>query len=506
MAFWINLMQRFDASIKAFREPDIVTDPFNFDSDFGEFDSRRLRYDLHWSFYENNVYRDIHRWSKLYKTQYGLDRYIRGVYNPSYRLGEFWKSHLWGGSLFAGEEESVQVAIPIVTDNDSLRDAINTLWMWSNWQINKDICTLYGSILGDVAIKVIDKPDREKIYLEVVNPSVLAEVQKDEFGNVKGYVIQESRLSPEGGKTKVTYTEKAFRDGDDVVYETYLNNALYVWPENESAQWVVPYGFIPMVVIQHNNVGLEWGWAELQSVREKIIEIDGQASKLNDHIRKVIAAPGMAAGVAKPNNTPIISNTEKTGTAALNDPFPGREEMSILYAPSGATWTPMTGDLDIPSTIANVDEMIKGIEEDLPELRASTRDAQGVSAEKSGKAIRESRRNAERKVMQRRPNYDDALVRVQKMGVAIGGFRGYEGFNGFNLDSFAAGDLNHNIGKRPVFTVDPLDDIELVQAKATTFQSFVSGGASIYAAAILSGFSEEQAQQLQAIEIPQEER
>jgi hypothetical protein len=46
------------------------------------------------------------------------------------------------------------------------------------------------------------------------------------------------------------------------------------------------------------------------------------------------------------------------------------------------------------------------------------------------------------------------------MAIAIGGMRGYPGYEGFSLDSFAVGALDHSIGDRPVFAVDPLDKIE----------------------------------------------
>ena len=60
-------------------------------------------------------------------------------------------------------------------------------------------------------------------------------------------------------------------------------------------------------------------------------------------------------------------------------------------------------------------------------------------------------------------NYDDGLIRAQKMAVSIGGFRGYDGFSAFNLDSYAAGDLEHFIGERAIIS-DELTKQEKIAA------------------------------------------
>ena len=74
--------------------------------------------------------------------------------------------------------------------------------------------------------------------------------------------------------------------------------------------------------------------------------------------------------------------------------------------------------------------------------------------------MRIARQRVTTKVNERRAIYDDSLVRAHQMAVAIGGFRGYKDFGGFGLESYDKGELDHAIGERPVFAVDPLDDIE----------------------------------------------
>lgn len=447
------------AAYRAFYEPGVQTDPVDIDGEFSDFDYRRLRYRMNWAFYENDVYRNIHDWANAYKTTYGLYKYIRNIYNPTYRIGEFWKAHLWGGPLdFSMDGEPAMSALPILTNNEMLTPAIARLWQWSNWQINKDVVALYGTILGDVGLMVVDDVLRGKVYLKMIHPSIIQNLTLDDFGNVKGYVIQEERLSPINDNQTVTYTEIAERDGDNVIYRTFLNGNLYAW-NGDVNEWIEPYGFIPLVMIQHNNVGLDWGWSELHAARSKVHEVDDQASLLNDQIRKTIRAKWFAAGLSKPASSPTASETDLTGEAAVRRPQPGREEEDIFYAPDpNSKIFPFVAPINIKDTLDNIKATIQELEREYPELRMDIFNAAGDT---SGRALRIARQPVEDKAIQRRASYDNALVRAQQMAVAIGGFRGYDGFGGFDLDSFGAGDLDHAIGERPVFRMDPLDEMDL---------------------------------------------
>ena len=198
-------MTRIVAGYKAFQKPQLITDPMRLvDDKFGEYDSRRLRYAIYWGFYENTAYDSVHKWAQSYKTQHGLYRYIRNIYNPSYRLGEFWKAHMWGGPLdpLAGTGKEQPSTLPISTEIETLRPAIGQIWKWSNWQLNKDIVPLYGSILGDVAIKVVEDLNRQKVYLDIVHPGAIADVDLDAYGNVKGYCLIEERYDPRPGASR----------------------------------------------------------------------------------------------------------------------------------------------------------------------------------------------------------------------------------------------------------------------------------------------------------------
>jgi len=463
------------AAYKAFREPDLVSEPAGGGS-FEDFESRRLRYAVFWAFFENTAYRNVHSWAVTYRAQHGLYRYTRNIYNPSYRLGTFWQTHLMGGHLdpAAGDGTGAPSALPILTGNEALRPAIAQLWLDSNWSISKEIFTLEGTVFGDVALEVVDDPDRKKVYLRVVKPSTLASVDLDPFGNVKGYTIEENRPDEKGNAA--AYRETAERDGDAVVYRTYRNGRAYGW-DGRPAEWREEYGFVPLVVVQHYNVGLPWGWSELHAGRAKFNEVDDLASKLSDQIRKVVDAPWLMSGVDAPSTTKRTtsrdSKTYQETDAAADRPQPGREEIPMVYGPAGAQATPLVAPLDIAGTYAYIQGILEDLERDYPELQA---DIATASGDASGRALRVARQRAESKVRMRREAYDSALVRAQQMAVAIGGYRGYDGYSRFGLDSYAAGALDHAIGKRAVFAQDPLDDTEIETAFWTTANEAIKAG------------------------------
>jgi hypothetical protein len=496
MHWWGKFMTRLTAAKKAFQKEDVTTNPPDLDADWNKYDSRQIRYAIFWAFFGNDVYDEMssRNWPQNYKTKYGLGEYIRNIYNPSHRLGEFWQAHLWAGAL-----EDIPLVFPKTVADEDLRAAIMQIWQWSNWQIKKDIVPLYGSILGDVGILIVSDTLHGKVFFEVVNPNNIAHVELDTVGNVKGYEIQEERQDPRTVNEKsVVYSEIAIRDGEDVIYTTLLDGTPWAWNEVGSS-WARPYGFIPLVLIKHNDVGLPWGWSEIQPGQSKFREVDDVASKLDDQIRIMVESPWLMSGVTAPENSPTATKTKLTGRAAANRPQPGREEIPMFYGPEGARATALVADLDIEAVTAQIDAIIKEIERDYPELRMLALDEAGGNI--SGRALRLARQPAETKVNQRRPGYYNALVRANQMAVAIAGFNGYDGFGGFDLSSFDRGLLDHSIGQMPIFAIDPLDTLEISRETATIIKLYTDAGAGIEQAALRAGLTEKEAAALASVDL-----
>lgn len=454
--FMTAISNGINAGIAGFRESQLTTNAEQNTIDFSSWENRRARYALYWALYENSVYRNIHNFSRSYKAAFGLYSYIRSIYSPAQRLGTFYQTHLMGGSLdpLAGDGNRTPSALPILTDNAALRPAIARLWRDSNWQIKKNVLSLQGTVNGDVGIEVVDDPIKGRVYLEVVHAGKIKDVEYDAYGNVKGYCRVETRTDPDNDRRSVEYKEEVSRDGDNVVYQTYKDGTLYKW-NGEIAEWVQPYGFVPLVMIQHNNVGLDWGWSIYHSALPKIREVDDIASALGDYIRKMVNAP-MLYNFAKGTADITVPQTPAQSRTNLE---PGRQTVPAIYVnQESAKGQPLVTELNITAVGERIRDLLTEIEEDYPELKVMK--LQGASGDASGKALRYAQQPASTRTSTARANYESALVRAQQMAVAIGGMNGYDGYQGFNLDSYDAGRLDHSIGERSVFAIDPLDRIE----------------------------------------------
>lgn len=428
---------------------------------FSSADARFLRYQVLWAFYEGTAYRNVHKWATAYREQYGLYRHIRNIYNPAGRLVDFWASHLLGGALDpgAGDGTATPSALPIVTSSNAIRAGLSRLWRDSNFQTQKNVLGLWGAALGDAFLRINDDPEHGRVAIEVVHPGLIRDLITDAYGNVKGYTLEEQRIDPRRKDNMVLYTEIASREpgSDSVYYQTLLNGKPYAW-NGTVAEWAEPYGFVPMVALQHKNVGLQWGWSELHQGLGKIREADDMTSLLNDQVRKIVNAPWLFTGVADPGRTPRASATP----AVAAQPEPGREETPALYTTNeNAKAQALVAPLDIEQTSNHIQTVLKDIERDYPEL---TIDLRNYEQDISGRALRIHRQPVEDRVKERRAGYDHALVRAFQMALAIGGMRGYDGYSGFGLDSYQAGDLDMRIADRPVFTQDSEDEMMVLKS------------------------------------------
>jgi len=475
--------------LTAFREAYFASDLAH-EVQYESAEARRMRYSVFWAMYSNDTYRSlVHNWSTGMKHQAALGKYIRSLYSPANRLGNFYSAHLLGGALSA--TAASDGAVPIATENEQLRAAIAHLWKQSNFAQLKDIITLRGAVEGDVVLRVRDDPNKEVVQLERIDVSTVTDLTKDSLGNVKGYILEEDRPDPKGKTRTVTYKEVVTRDGDYVVYETFLNNRPYAWTEDQPATWSLPYTFVPVVHIQHNNVGLDWGWSELMPMRSLVQECDDLASMISDQIRKSVNPTWLLKGMRKPKSgvsmTAAGAQRDETGGANTR-PEPGREELKLWWdVPTEAKAEPLLAELNLKDALQHLDSLLEELERDYPELRADLHATSGTS----GRALRVARQSISAKVLQRRESYDAGIVKLQKMAVAIGGFQGYKGYEGFGLDSYERGDLDHSIASRPVFEADPLDELEVSAALWLGAKAAVDAGATLEGYLKSQGLDEE---------------
>jgi hypothetical protein len=501
-------------AITAFRESMLNADPGQGRAMFGgtldewsRLESREFRYSLNWGMHQNDAYRElVHRWATRLKVRYGTSRHIRHIYNPAERLGNFYQGHTFAGPLDreAGDGESAPSALPIVTENEAIRPAIARLWEDSCWSIVKDILTLWGAVLGDAAIRIVDDPARGQVRKELVYPGHLARVEFDSQHDVKAYLLRRWAEDPSvGGPERldpvtagvemvrpVVYAERCYRDGDLVVFETFKDGKPFAW-NGVASSWTEPYGFVPLRVLNHRSVGLDWGVNCFHGGLPQFMEVDDQASVLGDNNRKKLNGPWLMTGVRSMAELKGagVDRSKRTPAENAADPEPQRSELNLLFAHSvDARAISMTADIDIAGMCEHIRDMLAQIEKRYPEMLA---DVGMGGGHMTAEAVRNARQIAAARVQLIRPAYDAAEVATNQMALAIGGLRGYPGYEGFGLDSFEAGTLDHSIGHRPVFEVDPLDAINEDQAFWQACNEAVKAGVPLPLYLERNGWSEE---------------
>jgi len=396
--------------------------------------------------------------------------YIRDVLGIGYGLGEFHATHLMGGSLdpAAGDGKGTPSALPILMDaeNPTVRAALAALWKPSNWGTKKDLVSYLGATLGDCFIEAVDDPGigppaTGRVRLNVVHPGRVRSVEKDAEDNVQGYEYEWTEKDDTDPGRTVTYNEKCWKDGATVWYRTYKDRRAYAWPGNPQpgeAEWSVPYSFVPLVHVQHKDIGLGWGQAEVEPALVGWREISDLCSCMTDWCRRALHSPHLVAGMGSPTSQTVITSVDDDGRSRDKSPF--------LYSSNPQSHS---DSLLLPLPVGEVTNYLKELRqkqrEDYPEIALQVLQTAGTP---SGESIRRAREPAGAKVLKRRQAYLGPSEHIFKMALSIMAVRGYSGAGGLSPESFHAGEMDFRIGPTPVFGLDP---IEQMQEKLAEFQA-----------------------------------
>lgn len=407
--------------------------------------SRLFRYEHCRHYYFNTIYNEDHAAysaQHLKKSNHGLYRHTRPIYNPVARGVDMYPAKVYGGQLDL--EELTGGAIPLKGIDDRQREAIKQLWIWSDWQTNKSQFVQTGAMNGDTFIKVVDEPDKGRVRMEICIPDIFSDIDFDSVGNITRCVIEYQKYDKDGTpyryKEVITKEEFAtFKNDQPFAYMTDRNN------ESQSS-WPNIYGFVPVVHVKHKGVpGARFGMSAAHKVIFKVDEMNSSGSAMNDNIRKVVNPIWAAIG--------LTGNIEST----VDDT---KGKLPILGIPDGVDMKPLVMPIDLAAAGQNLDRMQSEIERDMPEL-ALHRLREGGNLTAPG--VRAGYSDAIDLINEAMGHYDSGQVRAVQMSMTIGGIRGYKNFSGFDLGSYDRGDLAFHIGHREV-----IDDT-LSKFERTTF-------------------------------------
>jgi len=449
------------AAIAAFRES--FTDPARAQIEFVD---RQSYFNLLWAYYKNSAFDDITAWSQ-YRQTYTLYRNIRSIYNPTKRLVNFYVSQVYPGVLSEDAErlpDGVQLAIPLSDDTpDSLKTAIAQFWQWTNWQSGNRLMVRYGAATGSSLVEVVDAVDRGKVSAAIRWPGLVADLELDDVGNVKAYALEYQTVDADG--KEFTYRKEV----DQLEFRYFRDEAQTGSDPN-------PYGFVPAVWCKHVDEGSDYGAPAIAGSIAKIDELNGLASHTNDHIDLLVDSPGVISAdgpVGKiEQQAADKKRLEQDEFSALSSVREKPTRRLLLKASKGATWVPLTGNLQPDQVVPHMEKLIGEIEHDFPEL--SMYQELRKMSQVTGPGAARMMGDVGNKVLEVASNYDTQSIKLFQMAVAIGGFRFREGREGwslktdaqrkfapFGLESYAQGDLDFAITPRPLIPLTEVDAVEL---------------------------------------------
>jgi hypothetical protein len=414
-------------------------------ADFGSYASRRERMGLYRQYAANTVFDSLSRAAPLIKVDQKLYKHIRSIYNPVARLIDLEVAKVYGGAIdWTGDLRTG--AIPVVGADEALIQAIIRLLKWSNFGSSKSLYVRQGATTGDSFLHVIDDLERQRVRIEVLDPSRVIECTHDPVGNVKHIVIS---------YMDVDEKDKPFRftlEIDGARFRTYKDDALFSFYRGINGEpidsWDNPYGFVPVRHVRHKDVGLDYGVPSFFGSLSKINELNDQASLLNDNIRKTVNVTWALIGG-------VMSGTRD------GDPNK-RDDVLTIQIPAGGDVKPMVANLDIAGVVSAMEKLTSEIEHDMPQLSLqSIRDKNGDA---TGVAIRNLYNDAVGLIEEIQGNYDAGLIAALQMGISMGSVHMYKDFRAYDLNSYADGDLDFYLQPRSVFadTLSRREKIELL--------------------------------------------
>lgn len=408
-------------------------------------------------YYENNGLYDDVQWNAYYGN-YWAERIkpLRTVVNRSV---EFFVSKILSGD-----------SVTINTDSNPVKEAIDQILKWSNFDSQKRLAVRELSLFGNLFWRV--SIEDGKVYFEIVDPRYVTSFKTDN----RGYI------------TEIRTDEPITVEGEKFIHTEYWNKEYYsIWeyrdlgkmeleqlPTPVDSGFLLELGidFVPFVHVKFREIpSSKYGAASVQHALDKIDEANREATKLAERVyvdgKKLLVVS--------------TSKTTKEGKLQAAPLIDGKKDVeikddSILYLPEGAGITALDRNINYDPLRNLVNDMVAELEKDLPELKYySLQDNQ-----LSGEAIRLLLAGAIDRAEEAQSNFLQGFVRIIQialtMGVSFGIFKG--------IGTYEDGDFEFSIVTPEMFPMS-------LNSKATLLKDFVLAGLALPTALRLAGYSEE---------------
>jgi len=423
----------------------------------------------------------------------------KGVRSPVFRLIEFYVAHLWPGPL--------DRALPIEfedADNpfaENLETAIGKIWQWSNWAAKKQLAARKFALTGDLFLKAAVKPGLmaeidKKVYIQVIEPSNVIELELDELGWITRIRIdiELTRRKEDGSMEPYTYVELWTLADGMRVWETRQSPA---YPEKQlgdpttvlTLEEAGTAGFIPIVHAPFRDVGATRGINAFWSCIDKIDEADAIGSKLHQMAFRgentIWAVQQDVRDSQGRPLTPLTIRTADQNVAATSTP-PNVQLGTEMFVVVNGSLQPLIPPLNYGEISQIVDKQVEEITRDLPELKFYDLQSSNQIATETLRLIMAP---ALARLLEARSNGERAISRVDAIALTMAQKTGIPGFEEGTIGTWELGSFHHVFKQREVWDLTAGEQAELQLKQAQALQAKVDAGIPFEIALEESGYS-----------------
>lgn len=332
---------------------------------------------------------------------------VRGIFNPVTRIVDCYREYTLAGRLGAADDPHAEVHVE--TENAALEPAVLQLWDWSQLESNKLLLPYYAANLGDALLMPIVRPNHAgvpgKAWLEIRHPGIIKDVQFDDRHNIsyaRIEMVKEPEPTVESVLRELSGSPRAEED------EPYLYTAIYTKQQfatlrngkpfdysetGAPAVWPNPWGFVPLLLVQHKPDGGDFGLNAYHQSIPVISEMCLDATVCGQLLGQWLSPQWAIFGVGRSQQ-----KVRRDGPAWLFD------EQGSAQA--------LVANVNFEGAYKHIGEMMKFLTDEQPELSLGRVRESGLE---TGEAIRAMLFDLVRKLEMAQDQYDAGLVRGFQM-------------------------------------------------------------------------------------------
>lgn len=426
------------------------------------------------AYYQNNGLYDA---LAIMLNQQGVWREaLKGLRNPAFRAVEFYPAVLWPGPL--------DQCLRIDGATDPVKAAIEQVWQWSNWAARKQVAARQLALYGDLFIKVATSADRQRVYLQLLEPEHVTDLETDERGYVTYARVDVPQADRDAAGVIRTSLHTEVWDKRTQQYRRWettgksASDRLADLGQPSETQDFGAFGitFVPIVHAPFRDVGEDRGVGCFTLALDKIDEANRAATRLHQLLfrnnRAVWALQANGLDVSgRPLPPPRL--TDSVGADASADTLTLEDE-GIVRLPGTSSLTALVPDIKYADALQVLNAGLAELRQDLPELAYFTAIEH---SDLSGRALRLMLGPALQRAAEARGNAQAALIRADQMALTLGQQAGVPGFE--RLGTYGEGAFAHAFAPVDVLALDPQDAADAEHLSALAVQAYVSAGMAL---------------------------